>query len=110
MSVTLRDVVLPLAEFALEVDLEFPARTTALCGPSGAGKTSLLEVIAGLRHPQRGMIRIDERTLFDRENRVDVTPRLRQIGYVPQDDALFPHLSARANMLYGADDDAELDH
>lgn len=108
MSVTLRDVVLPLAEFALEVDLDLPSRTTALCGPSGAGKTSLLEVIAGLRHPQRGTIRLGERTLFDRDAHIDVTPRLRQVGYVPQDDALFPHLLARANMLYGAYDDRDL--
>lgn len=105
MSVTLRDVVLPLAEFALEVDEELPARTTALCGPSGAGKTSLLEIIAGLRHPQRGTVRIGERTLFEATSHVDVAPRLRRVGYVPQDDALFPHLSARENVEYGARDD-----
>lgn len=110
MTVTLRDVVLPLAEFALEVDFDLCSRTTALCGPSGAGKTSLLELIAGLRRPERGTIRVDERTLFDRANGVDVTPRLRHVGYVPQDDVLFPHLSARANMLYGAEDDGELGH
>lgn len=110
MSIVMRDVLLPLAEFALEVDLDLHARTTALCGPSGAGKTSLLELIAGLRRPDRGTIRIDEQTILDRANRIDVTPRLRRIGYVPQDDALFPHLSARANMLYGADDDGELAH
>lgn len=110
MSIVMSDVVLPLAEFALRVDLDLRARTTALCGPSGAGKTSLLELIAGLRRPERGIIRIDERTIFDRANRIDVTPRLRHVGYVPQDDALFPHLSARANMLYGADDDGELAH
>ena len=110
MSVALRDVVLPLAEFTLEVDLDLSSRTTALCGPSGAGKTSLLEMIAGLRRPERGTILIEERTMFDRPSRIDVTPRLRHVGYVPQDDALFPHLSARANMLYGADDDDELAH
>lgn len=110
MSVTLRDVVLPLAEFALEVDVDLPLRTTALCGPSGSGKTSLLEVIAGLRRPERGLIRIDERTLFDRAHHVDVAPRLRRVGYVPQDDALFPHLSGRANMLYGSRNDGELAH
>lgn len=110
MSVILRDVVLPLADFALEVDLELPSRTTALCGPSGAGKTSLLEVIAGLRRPQRGTIAVGGRELFDAGKRIDVTPRLRGVGYVPQDDALFPHLSARANMLYGAQDASELEH
>jgi len=106
VSVTLRAVVLPLAEFALEVDLDLTARTTALCGPSGAGKTSLLEVIAGLRRPVRGNVRVAGRTLFDADTRIDVAPRLRHVGYVPQDDALFPHLSARANMLYAAGDTA----
>ncbi len=105
MSVVLRGVVLPLAEFALEVDIELAARTTALCGPSGAGKTSLLEVIAGLRRPRGGAVEVAGRTLFDAARRVDVAPRLRRVGYVPQDDALFPHLSARGNILYGARDD-----
>lgn len=106
MSVALRDVVVPLAEFALDVDLDLDARTTAVCGPSGAGKTTLLETIAGLRRPQRGKIRIGDRTLFDDQKGIDVAPRVRHIGYVPQDDALFPHLSARANILYAARADA----
>ncbi len=100
MTVTLRDVVLPLAEFSLDVSEELNARTTAICGPSGAGKTSLLEVIAGLRTPARGEVRIGERVVFD--ERANVPPRLRHVGYVPQDDALFPHMSVRANILYGA--------
>lgn len=110
MSVILRDIVLPLADFALEVDIELASRTTALCGPSGAGKTSLLEGIAGLRRLQRGTIAVGERVLFDSTKRIDVAPRLRGVGYVPQDDALFPHLSARANMLYGARNESEIDH
>lgn len=101
MTVALRDVRLPLAEFSLDVSAELGARTTAICGPSGAGKTSLLEVIAGLRTPERGSVRIGERAVFDSERHIDVPPRSRHVGYVPQDDALFPHLSARANMLYG---------
>jgi molybdate transport system ATP-binding protein len=110
VSVILRDIVLPLAEFALEVDVDLTSRTTALCGPSGAGKTSLLEVIAGLRRPQRGTIAVGDRVLFDSTKRMNLTPRLRGVGYVPQDDALFPHLSARANMLYGAQDASEIGH
>lgn len=105
MSIALRGVALPLAEFTLEVDVEFNARITALCGPSGAGKTSLLEIIAGLRTPERGIVRVGDRVLFDEST--DVPPRLRRVGYVPQDDALFPHLSARANMLYAADEPDE---
>jgi molybdate transport system ATP-binding protein len=92
--VVLREVVLPLAQLTLEVSMELGARTTALYGPSGAGKTSVLELIAGLRMPERGRIELHGR---------DVTalpPRLRRVGYVPQDDALFPHLSVRQNVFY----------
>ena len=102
MRVTLRDVELPLAEFSLEISQDLAARTTAICGPSGAGKTSLLEVIAGLRTPGRGLVRIGAREVFDSGKHLNVPPRLRRVGYVPQDDALFPHLSARGNILYGA--------
>ena len=95
MSVILRDVLLPLAHFDLDVSVEMPARTTALYGPSGSGKTSLLEVIAGLRAPRRGDVEIHGRVVND------VPPRKRRVGYVPQDDALFPHLSVRQNVTYG---------
>jgi len=95
MSVVLWDVVLPLAHFTLEASVEMNARTTALYGPSGAGKTSLLEVIAGLRTPARGDVEIHGRLVND------VPPRKRRVGYVPQDDALFPHLSVRQNITYG---------
>ena len=100
MSVIVRDVVLPLADFTLEVSLELSARATALYGPSGAGKTSLLEVIAGLRTPTRGTIELHGR---------DVTrlpPRLRRVGYVPQDDALFPHMTVRQNIFYASKADS----
>ncbi|PYQ26368.1 MAG: molybdenum ABC transporter ATP-binding protein [Acidobacteria bacterium] len=101
MSVVLRDVVLPLAHFTLEVSVAMSARTTALYGPSGAGKTSVLELIAGLRKPARGSIAIHDRDV------TSLPPRKRNVGYVPQDDALFPHLSVRQNITYGGDlDDA----
>jgi molybdate transport system ATP-binding protein len=95
VSVVLRDVVLPLADFTLEVSLELTANTTALYGPSGAGKTSLLEIIAGLRDA-RGTVELHGRDVSR------LPPRLRRVGYVPQDDALFPHLSVRQNVFYGA--------
>lgn len=94
--IELHGIVLPLAHFALDVSLVMRAHSTAIFGPSGAGKTSLLEVIAGLRTPVRGRVMIGAR---------DVTrlpPRERRVGYVPQDDALFPHLSVRRNVMYGA--------
>jgi len=99
VSVVLRDVVLPLTPFTLDVSIDFSARTTALYGPSGAGKTTVLELIAGLRRPRSGHIELGGR---------DVTrlpPRLRRVGYVPQDDALFPHMTVRQNIFYGARDD-----
>ena len=96
MSVVLRDVVFPLAQFTLEVSLDFRAPATALYGPSGAGKTSVLELIAGLRTPLSGRIELHGRDV------TEVPPRLRRVGYVPQDDALFPHMSVRQNVFYGA--------
>jgi molybdate transport system ATP-binding protein len=73
---------------------------TALFGPSGAGKTTVLDAIAGLRTPSSGSIRIEGRTLFER-GRVNLPPHRRHVGYVAQDVALFPHLSVRSNVLYG---------
>lgn len=74
---------------------------TALFGPSGAGKTSVLDMVAGLLRPDRGLIRIGERTLFGPG--VDLPPEARRIGYVFQDGRLFPHRRVRANLLYGHD-------
>jgi molybdate transport system ATP-binding protein len=105
MSLIVRDLVLPLAHFALDLSVEMNARSTALFGPSGAGKTSLLEVIAGLREPQSGRIELNGRVISG------LPPRERRVGYVPQDDALFPHLSVRQNVYYGAreNNDAVID-
>jgi molybdate transport system ATP-binding protein len=74
---------------------------TVLFGPSGAGKTSVLNMIAGLILPERGHVRIGGRTLFDAAAKIEVPPERRQIGYVFQDDRLFPHRRVRANLLYG---------
>lgn len=101
MNLRLNRIVLPLAEFVLEVDTVITSQVTALCGPSGAGKTSLLDLIAGLRRPKSAFVQLDDRVLTDTATGVKVPARLRQIGYVPQDLALFPHLSVRRNLLYG---------
>ncbi|MFC3785675.1 molybdate transport system ATP-binding protein [Sphingopyxis italica] len=74
---------------------------TALFGPSGAGKTSILNMVAGLLRPDRGHIRIGERTLFD--GATNLPPEARRVGYVFQDGRLFPHRRVRANLLYGHD-------
>lgn len=97
----LKNISLPLARFALEVDIEMPRRVTVLFGPSGAGKTSLLDVIAGLRKPQRALIQLDGTVLTDTAKHFCLATHRRGIGYVPQDLALFPHFSVRQNLLYG---------
>jgi molybdate transport system ATP-binding protein len=93
---------LPLARFALDIDVSFESQVTAIFGPSGAGKTSLLEAVAGLRKIARGEIEIGGRILFSSSSKIDIPPRERAIGYVPQETSLFPHLSVRENVLFGA--------
>ena len=101
MNLLLQKISLPLASFVLEVDLEIRNRVVAIFGPSGAGKTSLLDLVAGLRRPQSAFIRFGDQVLTDTSRGVRVPARQRGIGYVPQDLALFPHLSVRQNLLYG---------
>jgi molybdate transport system ATP-binding protein len=101
LNLRLRNVSLPLSDFTLEVDAEFACQATGIFGPSGAGKTTLLDVIAGLRRPQSGLIELDGQVLFDSGKDAQLPARLRRIGYVPQDLALFPHLSVEANLRYG---------
>lgn len=101
MNLLLKNIFLPLAEFPLEMDLEIREQVTAIFGPSGAGKTSLLDLIAGLRHPRSAFIQLEDRVLTDTSKRTTIPTRHRQVGYVPQDLALFPHLSVHQNLLYG---------
>lgn len=101
MSLQLHNIRLALAGFTLEIDATFDCPMSGIFGPSGAGKTSLFDLIAGLRRPLTGSVKLGEKVLFDAEVSVHLPPRLRRIGYVPQDLALFPHLSVRANLLYG---------
>jgi len=93
---------LPLDRFALELELETRARRVGLFGPSGAGKTSLLEAIAGWRPGARGRIELDGRVLLDSERGIALPVAQRGIGYVPQDALLFPHWSVRRNIEAGA--------
>lgn len=101
MSLRLDHVRLSLAGFSLEIDSVFDRPITGIFGPSGAGKTSLLDLIAGLRQPQTGTVQLDGTVLFDGAPRRNLPPRFRRIGYVPQDLALFPHVNVRANLAYG---------
>jgi molybdenum ABC transporter ATP-binding protein len=91
-----------LGAFSLDVELEVaPGECLALAGPSGAGKSSVLRVIAGLVRPERGTVRCGERVWLDTARGVDLPPEARRCGYVFQDYALFPHLSAWQNVAYG---------
>lgn len=88
--------------FVLQADEQVEARSLGLFGPSGSGKTTLLEAIAGLRRPDEGEIALDGRLLFSSAARVDIPIHRRHVGYVPQDLALFPHMSVRRNIMYGS--------
>ena len=79
---------------------------TVLFGPSGVGKTSVLDMVAGLLRPDTGHVRVGGETLFDAAAGMNIAPERRHVGYVFQDARLFPHLRVRANLLYGAGGDA----
>jgi len=74
---------------------------TVLFGPSGAGKTSILDLIAGILAPARGRIAVDGHVLYDANARINLPPEQRRVGYIFQNARLFPHLSVRANLFYG---------
>jgi molybdate transport system ATP-binding protein len=95
------DVTKQLGEFSLQAAFESEGRVTGLFGASGAGKTSLVNIIAGLLRPDRGTIVVDGETLDDVANGVHVPSWRRRIGYVFQDARLFPHLNVRQNLNYG---------
>jgi molybdate transport system ATP-binding protein len=87
--------------FRLTVDFSCAPGITILFGGSGAGKTTLLDCVAGLTKPDRGRISQGERLFFDSENRTNLPPAWRKIGYVFQDLALFPHMTVERNVEYG---------
>ena len=95
------DLRLQQGAFTLDVELVLEARITALFGPSGAGKTTILDAIAGLRRPSAGSIVVGSRVIFDSARGLDLPPHRRHVGYVAQEVALFPHMSVRRNVLYG---------
>ena len=95
------DVEKRLGDFSLSARFQSGSGVTAVFGPSGAGKTTLVNMIAGLVAPDRGRITIDEAVLFDSAKRIDLPPHRRRIGYVFQEGRLFPHLSVRHNLDYG---------
>ena len=88
----------------LAIDVAFRAgggAPIAIVGPNGAGKTSVLRMVLGALRPARGSVVLGDLTLFDRERGVDLPIEQRALGYVPQHYALFPHLTALGNVMYG---------
>jgi molybdate transport system ATP-binding protein len=91
-----------LGNMALSVELTCPTEgVIAIFGRSGAGKTSLVNMLAGLLRPDRGHISMAGTTVFDSRRGVDISPEDRRFGYVFQEGRLFPHLNVRSNLLYG---------
>ncbi len=94
-------------KFVLDVEFAAPAGVTVIFGPSGAGKTTILECVAGLTAPDSGVITLADEagatseTLFDSTCHADLSPQQRRIGYVFQQLALFPHMSAAENIAFG---------
>jgi molybdate transport system ATP-binding protein len=110
------DFSLQQGSFVLQIKETLASGITSLFGPSGAGKTTILDAIAGLRTPSRGTIAIGDRVLFESRGgatkgspegarsespQVNLPPHMRHVGYVPQDVALFPHMNVRRNVLFG---------
>lgn len=94
------DFTLPLDRFELRIDCRSEVRTLGVFGKSGSGKTSFLQSVAGLRRA-KGLIRLGERDLLNEEQKLNLRPEERRIGFVPQDHRLFPHLNVQKNLLCG---------
>ncbi len=95
------DVGRRFGDFRLKVRFTAEGGLTALFGRSGAGKTSLVNLLAGLERPEQGRISVDGHVLFDADAGIDVPPERRRLGYVFQEGRLFPHMSVRGNLAYG---------
>jgi molybdate transport system ATP-binding protein len=96
------EIALPLERFTLQVAWRSERPSLGIFGHSGAGKTSLLEALAGLRRVRSGRIRAGERVWLDTRRGLDEAPERRGVGYVPQDGLLFPHKDVMGNVLFGA--------
>ena len=91
-----------LGETEFDVDLTLPSQgITAIFGRSGAGKTSLINAISGLKNPDSGQIKVSGKTLFDSARGIDLPVHQRQVGYVFQESRLFPHMKVSSNLKYG---------
>jgi molybdate transport system ATP-binding protein len=104
------DFTHPLRSFDASLELTVaPGTTTALVGPSGAGKTTVLRVVSGLLRPQRGIVSLGEDVWLDTRSGTDLPPERRRVGYLFQEYALFPHLDVLANVRFGTRRNASVD-
>ncbi|VVT15251.1 Molybdenum ABC transporter ATP-binding protein [Sphingomonas aurantiaca] len=99
------DIEKRLGDTRIALTLDAGQGATVLFGPSGVGKSSILNMVAGLLRPDRGMIAVDGETLFG--DGIDLPPERRRAGYVFQEARLFPHMRVRANLLYGVRGEAD---
>ncbi len=99
------DISHSLRAFRLAVDVAIGRETLALVGPSGAGKTTVLRVVAGLLRPEIGRVALGEEVWLDTAQGIDVAPERRRVGLVFQEYALFPHMSVRANVGFATRSD-----
>jgi molybdate transport system ATP-binding protein len=90
-----------LPGFTIDVEIGFSSGIMVLFGPSGAGKTTILNCIAGLQKPDNGFISLSDKVFFSSKDSTNIPARNRRIGYVFQDYALFPHMTVKDNALYG---------
>ena len=100
MTLVLRGLRYHAGNFSLEADVALGGRVTGLFGASGSGKSTLVEIVAGLRRPSAGTVMLDDLVLTDVERGVFLPPECRSVGFVPQDGALFPHLSVEGNLHF----------
>jgi len=91
-----------LQSFDLDIQIQSAAKNLVLFGPSGAGKTQVLKMLAGLVKPESGFIKMGDETLFDSDLNINKSPQQRSLAYVFQDYALFPHLTVRQNIAFSA--------
>lgn len=103
------DVTLRRGKRRIALSHRAQARIVALIGPSGVGKTSVLNMVAGLVKPDHGHVVVAGETLFDSDRRLDLSPARRRLGYIFQDRRLFPHMRVRDNLLYGYRSGSSLD-
>lgn len=98
------DIEKKCGSFTLKVKFETEQEVLGVLGASGCGKSLTLKCIAGIEKPDRGIIRLNDRTLFDSERHINVTVRKRKVGYLFQDYALFPNMTVMQNIMCGAKD------